>query len=86
MRKIVKIYKGKCIDLIIVFVEALALEVFISKIFVLVGVFLGIVVRYILLGKVGILLLMLFIMILIVLVLVRVGDFKRKRKLGFVYK
>lgn len=86
MRKIVKIYKGKCTDLITAFVEASASEAFTSKTSVPVGASSGIVVRYILLAKVGTLSLMSSTMTLIVPVPVRAGDPKRKRKSDFVYK
>lgn len=80
MRKIIKIGKGKCTDLITAFIEASASEAFTIKTSVPVGASSGIVVKYILLAKVGMLSLMSSTMTLIVPVPVRAGDPRRKRK------
>lgn len=81
--KIIKVYKGKCTDLITAFVEASASEAFTNKTSVPVGASSGIVVKYILLAKVGTLSLTSSTMTLIVPVPVRAGDPRRRRKSSF---
>lgn len=80
MRKVIKIYKGKCTDLITAFVEASASEAFTNKTSVPVGASSGIVVKYILLAKVGTLSLMSSTTTLIVPVPVRAGDPRKRQK------
>lgn len=53
MRKIIKIHKGECTDLMTAFVEASASDAFTSKTSVPVGASSGTAVKYILLAKVG---------------------------------
>ena len=80
MRKVIKIYKGKGTDLITALVEASISEAFTNITSVPVGASSGIVVKYILLAKVGTLSLMSSTMTLIVPVPVRAGNPRGKRK------
>lgn len=80
MRKIIKSDKGNCANLITAFVEASASEAFTNTTSVPVGASSGIVVKYILLAKVGTLSLTSSTMTLIVPVPVRAGDPREKKK------